>query len=434
MRALFLLFFFVNTTQLLIAQDNVGIGILNPHPSSILELNSQNKGILITRMDSTQRNAIANPAQGLLVYDTSYNQFWFFDGIKWVMAIGPQGPVGPQGMQGIQGLAGADGAQGPQGIAGPQGLQGIPGLNGADGAQGPQGVQGLPGIQGIPGLNGVDGAQGPQGPVGAQGILGATGPQGIQGVPGATGSQGIQGIPGATGPIGATGPVGPAGPSGSATLTVGAQYYSTGRQVYVSSTASGAAGTGSTFSWVVPSGVSQIRVQLAGGGGGGGYSSSGDATSGACGGFVIGELGVTAGETLTIFAGAGGTGFSSGNNFGRGGTGSSIARGSTILGGAGGGGGGASNGFTDGNGGGMAYGLSLNGGNGTSSNAGSSGNNYVSYLWNSHAYIGKNSVGGTINQAGVSARFFTTLFDSGTNYGFGGQFGSGTRGVVIIEW
>jgi hypothetical protein len=68
-------------------------------------------------MDSTQRNAIVNPARGLLVYDTDYDNFWFFDGTRWVMAIGPQGPAGPQGPQGIagpQGLPGNDGAPGPQ--------------------------------------------------------------------------------------------------------------------------------------------------------------------------------------------------------------------------------------------------------------------------------------------------------------------------------
>ncbi len=381
------------------AQDNVGIGTLTPHASSILELNAVDKGILITRMDSTQRNAIVNPARGLLVYDTDYDNFWYFDGTIWVMAIGQQGPPGPQGPQGIQGIAGQ---------------QGPPGAAGATGAQGPQGDPGPQGLQGIQGLTGPAGPQGPQGIQGIPGPAGATGPAGPQG------------------PQGDPGPQGPAG-SGSG-LTPGAQYYSSGREVFVSSTAAGTPPTGTSFNWVVPAGVTQIRVQLAGGGGGGGYNTSNGETSGSCGGFVIGELGVTPGETITVYAGAGGTGYSSGTNFGRGGTGSYIARSATVLAGAGGGGGGASNGSTDGFGGGLLFGLNLNGGNGTSSAGGSSGNNYVAYLWNSQAYIGKRTVAAAINISGVSAQYFTALYNAGTNYGFGGRFGNGVRGVVIIEW
>jgi hypothetical protein len=214
-------------------------------------------------------------------------------------------------------------------------------------------------------------------------------------------------------------------------LTPGATYYSSGRTVYISTTAAGTVGTGTSHNFVVPAGITQIRVQMAGGGGG----SHVDGGSGACGGFVVGELGVTPGETITVFAGAGGQGYSTATNP-RGGTGSYIARGATVLGGAGGGGGSGRPGSTaNGNGGGFAYGLTLNGGDGTTGGGGASGNNYVEYLANSLAFIGKNSVGGTINQAGVSARYFTSLYNGGTNYGFGGNLGgNGIRGVVIVEW
>ncbi len=108
--------FFVLVLQ---AQDNVGIGTLTPHPSSILELNANTKGLLMTRVTSAERNAIVSPARGLLVYDTDTDNFWFFDGTQWVQAIGPQGPVGPQGP------AGNDGAPGPAGPTGPQGPAGV---------------------------------------------------------------------------------------------------------------------------------------------------------------------------------------------------------------------------------------------------------------------------------------------------------------------
>jgi len=67
----------------LFAQDNVGIGTTTPDPSSILELSTVNKGFLAPRLTTVQRTAIATPATGLLVYDTDFSEFWYFDGIIW---------------------------------------------------------------------------------------------------------------------------------------------------------------------------------------------------------------------------------------------------------------------------------------------------------------------------------------------------------------
>lgn len=41
-----------------------------PDPSAMLDVKSTNKGLLIPRMTSAQRNAIVSPAKGLLVYQT----------------------------------------------------------------------------------------------------------------------------------------------------------------------------------------------------------------------------------------------------------------------------------------------------------------------------------------------------------------------------
>lgn len=51
----------------------VGIGNNNPDSSSILDIKSSNKGILIPRMTSTERKNITSPANTLLVYDTDNN-------------------------------------------------------------------------------------------------------------------------------------------------------------------------------------------------------------------------------------------------------------------------------------------------------------------------------------------------------------------------
>ena len=161
----------------LFAQNGVSIGTgAAADPSSMLDITSTTKGVLVTRMTSAQRTAIASPANGLLVYQTDApSGFWYFNGSTWVQAIGPQGPAGPAG------ATGATGPQGPTGATGSQGPQGDPGPQGATGAQGPQGDPGPQGIQGDPG---PAGAQGPQGDPGPQGIQGDPGPQGPQGDPG----------------------------------------------------------------------------------------------------------------------------------------------------------------------------------------------------------------------------------------------------------
>jgi hypothetical protein len=51
--------------------------------SSILELNSTIQGFLPPRMTTTQKNAIASPATGLQVYDTTLNQMSYYNGTTW---------------------------------------------------------------------------------------------------------------------------------------------------------------------------------------------------------------------------------------------------------------------------------------------------------------------------------------------------------------
>ncbi|QNA45273.1 C1q-like domain-containing protein [Lacibacter sediminis] len=53
------------------------------HGSSIFEAKSTTKGLLIPRMTSAQRSAIAAPALGLLVFDTDTKTIWAFNGIAW---------------------------------------------------------------------------------------------------------------------------------------------------------------------------------------------------------------------------------------------------------------------------------------------------------------------------------------------------------------
>lgn len=81
------------------AQDNVGIGTITPDPSALLEIQAQDKGLLIPRTDTL---SIASPATGLLIYTVTDSSFWYFDGIYWRRGIGPEGPEGPL-IPGLQG-------------------------------------------------------------------------------------------------------------------------------------------------------------------------------------------------------------------------------------------------------------------------------------------------------------------------------------------
>jgi hypothetical protein len=62
--------------------QNIGINATGatPHPSAMLDVNSTTKGMLIPRLTSAQRVAIASPATGLFVYDTDNNSFWVYNG------------------------------------------------------------------------------------------------------------------------------------------------------------------------------------------------------------------------------------------------------------------------------------------------------------------------------------------------------------------
>jgi hypothetical protein len=55
-----------------------------PHPSAILDVKSTTGGLLMPRMTTAQRNAIAAPAEGLKVYDTDTKTFWFYNGTGWI--------------------------------------------------------------------------------------------------------------------------------------------------------------------------------------------------------------------------------------------------------------------------------------------------------------------------------------------------------------
>jgi len=56
----------------------VGIGTSNPDASSVLEIQSTSKGLLIPKLSKTQRDAINSPAVGLLLYQIDNNPGFYY--------------------------------------------------------------------------------------------------------------------------------------------------------------------------------------------------------------------------------------------------------------------------------------------------------------------------------------------------------------------
>lgn len=67
--------------------QNVGIGTTTPDNSAILELYSTSHGFLVPRLTTTQRNAISNPATGLMIYNLDNQRFEYYNGSQWIGVV-----------------------------------------------------------------------------------------------------------------------------------------------------------------------------------------------------------------------------------------------------------------------------------------------------------------------------------------------------------
>lgn len=61
-------------------EAQIGMGTTTPNSSSVLDIASNNKGLLTPRMNNAQRNAILAPAIGLLIYNTDDSDFNSYNG------------------------------------------------------------------------------------------------------------------------------------------------------------------------------------------------------------------------------------------------------------------------------------------------------------------------------------------------------------------
>jgi hypothetical protein len=84
---IFLQFIFLNTFS-----QSVGIGTITPDPSAKLDVTSTTSGFSPPRMTYVQRNAITNPATGLIIYctDCANGEMQYFNGGSWRQLIQQQ--------------------------------------------------------------------------------------------------------------------------------------------------------------------------------------------------------------------------------------------------------------------------------------------------------------------------------------------------------
>ncbi len=63
--------------------QSLGIGTINPDSTAVLDVKSSSKGFLLPRMTFVQRNAIANPAAGLIIWCIDCDEMQVYEGTKW---------------------------------------------------------------------------------------------------------------------------------------------------------------------------------------------------------------------------------------------------------------------------------------------------------------------------------------------------------------
>lgn len=79
----------VESSNIYNAGASVGIGTNSPEPTAGLDISFTNKGFLIPRLTTTERNLIPSPiARGLHIYNLDCDNFDYFNGTSWV-AVNP---------------------------------------------------------------------------------------------------------------------------------------------------------------------------------------------------------------------------------------------------------------------------------------------------------------------------------------------------------
>jgi len=85
LQSILLLFGVLFIQQASVAQVAINNSGSTPEPSAMLDISSTEKGFLIPRMTTAQRNGIVGPVNGLMVFDTDKQRFFYYNdsGSRW---------------------------------------------------------------------------------------------------------------------------------------------------------------------------------------------------------------------------------------------------------------------------------------------------------------------------------------------------------------
>ena len=89
----FIFLLFVSISAYSQEKNGVGIGTTEVNSDAIFQIESDNKGVLIPRLSTSQRIGIATSSNGLMVYDTDIRALFFFNGISWEAVGSPAGTI-----------------------------------------------------------------------------------------------------------------------------------------------------------------------------------------------------------------------------------------------------------------------------------------------------------------------------------------------------
>lgn len=78
-----IIIFSIFTSISLVAQVAINTNGNDPDASAILDIQSTSKGLLIPRVSTSEKDAILNPAEGLMVYDSTTSSFWYYSNSVW---------------------------------------------------------------------------------------------------------------------------------------------------------------------------------------------------------------------------------------------------------------------------------------------------------------------------------------------------------------
>ena len=74
-------------SSLVYSQVAINEDASDPEESAMLDIKSKHLGLLIPRMNFAEMYRIENPATGLLIFNTSANSFFFYNGKKWTSIL-----------------------------------------------------------------------------------------------------------------------------------------------------------------------------------------------------------------------------------------------------------------------------------------------------------------------------------------------------------